>query len=140
MLSTIWNLASASSYTFFVTGSATSGRPRDWDTDHVLDEALELFWRKGYRSTTTRELEASLGLSQSSIYNAFGSKAELLTAALDRYESRIDAALVAPLEASDRGLEAVDDFLTAVHRWITHDGRADAWSSTSWQKTAATIM
>lgn len=103
--------------------TATSGRPRSFDTDRVLDDALELFWRKGYRTTTTRELEAALGLSQSSIYNAFGSKAGLLTAALDRYEARIDAELVTPLERSDRGLEAIDDFFVALRHWITHDGR-----------------
>ncbi len=99
------------------------GRPRGFDADAVLDEALDLFWRKGYRSTTTRDLEAKLGLSQSSIYNAFGSKRELMGAALDRYEVRIDRDLIQPLETSAQGLGAIDEFLQRFGHWITHEGR-----------------
>ncbi len=98
------------------------GRPRGFDTGAVLDGALELFWRSGYRSTTTRELEAKLGLSQSSIYNAFGSKQDLMTAALDRYESRISTDLIEPLESSPKGLVAIDEFFRSFGYWITHEG------------------
>lgn len=103
--------------------SPTRGRPRTFDVDEVLHAALELFWKRGYQATSTRDLEASLGLSQSSIYNAFGSKHALLSAALDRYETLIDDELLCPLEASDAGLEAIDDFLVALGHWIVHDGR-----------------
>ncbi len=99
------------------------GRPRAFDADVVLQAALELFWKRGYQATTTRDLEAALGLSQSSLYNAFGSKQDLLTAALDRYETLIDGELLAPLEASDAGLDALDAFLVALGDWVTHDGR-----------------
>lgn len=99
------------------------GRPRAFDTDTVLQDALELFWRRGYQSTTTRELEASLGLSQSSLYNAFGSKLGLLNAALDRYETLIDDELLTPLETSDAGIDAIDGFLVALGQWVTGDGR-----------------
>lgn len=101
----------------------TGGRPRSFEADKVLDDALELFWRNGYRATTMRELESAFGLSQSSLYNAFGSKADLLTAALDRYEARIDAQLVRPLEDSGGGLDAIDKFFTALGGWVTGNGR-----------------
>lgn len=99
------------------------GRPRSFDADDVLDQALELFWRNGYRATTMRDLEAAFGLSQSSLYNAFGSKADLLAAALDRYEARIDDQIVRPLDASASGLAAIDTFFDALGRWVTEDGR-----------------
>ncbi len=98
-------------------------RPRKFDEDHVLDQALELFWKRGFQATTTRHLEAELGLSQSSLYNAFGSKQALLTAALDRYEARIDADLVRPLAEADAGLDAVDGFFVALGHWVTNGGR-----------------
>ncbi len=98
-------------------------RPRTFDEDQVLDQALELFWKRGYQATTTRDLEAELGLSQSSLYNAFGSKQALLHAALDRYEARIDHDLVGPLADAVTGLEAVDAFFVALGHWVTHDGR-----------------
>jgi TetR/AcrR family transcriptional repressor of nem operon len=89
----------------------------------VLDAALEVFWLKGYRETSTRDLEARLGISQSSIYNAFGSKFGLLEAAIDRYERRISDALVNPLERSSDGVVAIDRFFAALADWITTDGR-----------------
>lgn len=103
--------------------SATAGRPRTFDRQEVLDDALELFWRNGYRSTTTRELEQELGLSQSSIYNAFGSKRELLTEALARYEERITAELVEPLEKAEQGLTGIAEFFDRLARWVTSDGK-----------------
>ncbi len=102
---------------------STAGRPRGFDTDEALDAALRLFWHNGFRATTTRELEAGLGLSQSSLYNAFGSKQDLLEAALSRYEDRIEHELLGPLENADDGLAAVDRFFANLGYWITHHGR-----------------
>ncbi|HYZ97475.1 MAG TPA: TetR/AcrR family transcriptional regulator [Acidimicrobiales bacterium] len=99
------------------------GRPRSFETDQAVDAALELFWLQGYRQTSTRDLEARLGIGQSSIYNAFGSKLRLLEAALDRYERQISDALVTPLERSLDGIAAIDDFFAALAAWITTDGR-----------------
>lgn len=101
----------------------TGGRPRSFETEDVLDAALEQFWLHGYRETSTRDLEAQLGISQSSIYNAFGSKLGLLEAALDCYEHKISDALVTPLERSVDGLDAIDGFFAALAAWITSDGR-----------------
>lgn len=106
-----------------MTTATPRGRPRGFDLDDALEAALELFWSEGYRTTSTRELETRIGVNQSSLYHAFGSKSGLLTAALDRYEQRIDAALVTPLEASTLGLEAIEVFFTDLHRWISHDGK-----------------
>lgn len=99
------------------------GRPREFEPDVILDAALELFWKHGYRTTATRELEAVLGVSQSSLYNTFGSKQNLLEAALDRYEALTDQQLLQPLEGAQDGLAAVDRFFADLCRWVTHDGR-----------------
>lgn len=103
--------------------TSTAGRPRSFEHEEVLDQALEIFWRGGYRSTTTRDLENGLGLSQSSIYNAFGSKHGLLLAALTRYEDRITAELLTPLEQAPTGLDGIDLFFDALAWWVTHDGK-----------------
>jgi AcrR family transcriptional regulator len=99
------------------------GRPRRFDTAAVLDSALELFWKRGYYTTTTRELEAFLGLNQSSLYNVFGSKRALLDAALDRYEMLTTAALLSPLEDAKSGLQGIETFFFQLAHWVTHDGR-----------------
>ncbi len=99
------------------------GRPREFDRDVVLAAAVELFWSRGYRATTTRDLERALGLRPSSLYNTFGSKRGLLDAALDRYEEMTDRELLAPLEGSGSGLEAIDAFFAALGSWVTNGDR-----------------
>ncbi|NUT92108.1 MAG: TetR/AcrR family transcriptional regulator [Saccharothrix sp.] len=61
------------------------GRPREFDDAAVVDAAMEVFWSKGYESTSTEDLCARTGLGRGSLYNAFGSKHGLYERALRRY-------------------------------------------------------
>lgn len=61
------------------------GRPRGFDKDQALDIALELFWRLGYEGASIADLCQAMGLSPTSLYAAFGSKAGLYREALERY-------------------------------------------------------
>lgn len=98
------------------------GRPRSFDTDAAIENALELFWRRGVRGTSTRDLEARLGVRQASLYAAFGSKTDLAALAMDRYIARIDAALLAPLRDAADGLPAIRRFIEDLGHWLTADG------------------
>lgn len=64
------------------------GRPRSFDTEKALDEAMELFWRHGYDGTSLSMLTSAMGIKPPSLYAAFGSKEGLLKAALDRYAQK----------------------------------------------------
>lgn len=64
------------------------GRPRAFDAEKALDEAMDVFWRHGYDGATIAELTKAMGINPPSLYAAFGSKEELLKAALDRYSAR----------------------------------------------------
>ncbi|MEU5299299.1 TetR/AcrR family transcriptional regulator [Streptomyces noursei] len=66
----------------------TRGRPRAFDRDRAILEAARLFWRRGYSGTSTRALTEALGLSTSSLYAAFGSKAGLFEEAVRTYAER----------------------------------------------------
>ncbi|MEU7168111.1 TetR/AcrR family transcriptional regulator [Streptomyces morookaense] len=66
----------------------TRGRPPAFDRDRVILDAARLFWRHGYSGTSTRALTAALGLSTSSLYAAFGSKAGLFEEAVRTYAER----------------------------------------------------
>ena len=76
------------------------GRPRAFDCDIALDQAMEVFWRHGYEGATIAQLTDAMGINPPSLYAAFGSKEGLLKAALDRYTARraawMDDVLSAP--------------------------------------------
>jgi AcrR family transcriptional regulator len=76
------------------------GRPRAFDADAALDEAMEVFWRHGYEGATIAQLTEAMGINPPSLYACFGSKEGLLKAALDRYSARraafMDEILSAP--------------------------------------------
>lgn len=74
------------------------GRPKQFDTDAAVEQAMQVFWRKGYAATTPNDLVEALGVGKGSFYNAFGSKHELFRQALRRYRDSQTAALLATLE------------------------------------------
>src|SRR5215467_14791595 len=49
----------------------------------LLETALDLFSRKGFEGTTTKELAAAAGVAEAVIFRHFPSKQALYTAALD---------------------------------------------------------
>ncbi|SFI88993.1 TetR/AcrR family transcriptional regulator [Bradyrhizobium sp. Gha] len=61
------------------------GRPREFDADIALDQAMEVFWRHGYEGATIAQLTEAMGINPPSLYACFGNKEGLLKAALDRY-------------------------------------------------------
>ena len=64
-------------------------RQKEFDENEVLEEAMRVFWLKGYEGTSIQDLQKAMGLSRASIYNAFGSKSGLYQRVLDKYISAI---------------------------------------------------
>ncbi|ATY91470.1 TetR/AcrR family transcriptional regulator [Pectobacterium atrosepticum] len=64
-----------------------TGRPRQFDRDEAVVQAMHLFWEQGYEATSLAHLKASIGkgISAPSFYAAFGSKASLFNEAVDCY-------------------------------------------------------
>ncbi|SFI39829.1 TetR/AcrR family transcriptional regulator [Planctomicrobium piriforme] len=65
----------------------TGGRPRQFDADLALEQAMDVFWRKGYEGATLPDLTAAMGINRPSLYAAFGNKEELFRKAVDKYLS-----------------------------------------------------
>ncbi|RRR98622.1 TetR/AcrR family transcriptional regulator [Glycomyces terrestris] len=62
------------------------GRPREFEPEAVVAQAMEAFWTGGYAGTSPADLAEATGVGKGSLYHAFGSKRELFGKALDLYE------------------------------------------------------
>jgi AcrR family transcriptional regulator len=60
-------------------------RPRTFDTDEVLEQAMLVFWRLGYERTTLTDLTKAMGINRPSLYAAFGDKEQLFRRVLEHY-------------------------------------------------------
>lgn len=61
------------------------GRPKQFDPEVAVEQAMQVFWRQGYGATTPQCLVDTLGIGKGSLYNAFGGKRQLFDLALRRY-------------------------------------------------------
>lgn len=61
------------------------GRSKQFDKRAALDEAMELFWARGYHATSIQDLVDNLGVNRQSLYDTFGGKDALYLAVLARY-------------------------------------------------------
>ena len=64
-------------------------RPVEIDRDQAFQQAYELFWYRGYVSTSLNQLLETLGIGRSSFYAAFASKEALFVDVLDEYHEQI---------------------------------------------------
>lgn len=71
-----------------MTSENRAGRPRASSRETLSEAACELFLEQGYESTTVADISRRAGVSRSSFFNYFTSKAAVLWAGLDH---RIDA-------------------------------------------------
>jgi TetR/AcrR family transcriptional repressor of nem operon len=105
-------------------------RPKSFDEDTVLDQAVQLFQERGYEGTSLADLESHLGLGRQSLYNTFGDKQTLFLKALERYERRMTG-MFAQLEAPGAGLDAIRAFFRATVDSLTASGPRRACLVTS---------
>lgn len=92
-------------------------RPQEFDSDTVLDHAMHVFWQKGYDDTSIQDLVTATGLNRGSLYNAFGDKAQLFAAVMERYRAMSPARVLAsaPDDASPRQI-LIEFFNALVNR------------------------
>lgn len=62
------------------------GRPKNFEPEAVVADAMQAFWTNGYAGTSPADLAEATGVAKGSLYHSFGSKRELFDKALDLYD------------------------------------------------------
>ncbi len=88
------------------------GRPRAYDPEQALDQALRVFWTKGYEATTIDDLTAATGLSRPSLYNAYGDKEGLFLRCMERYVSTRGQLAAQAMEQAESVSDAIKAYLS----------------------------
>jgi AcrR family transcriptional regulator len=91
-----------------------TGRPRGFSCEAALDQAIPVFWAKGYEGASYRDLTSAMGISAPSLVAAFGDKRGLFEAAVTRYAATVAAKHVAALESADGLHDRLAAFFAAV--------------------------
>ncbi len=89
-------------------------RPRSFDSDAVLDKAVETFRAKGFDGTSIEDLEKTTGLRRASLYGAYGDKRALYLAALKRYQGTKGVRLLETLNAAKSGRAAIETLFSII--------------------------
>src|SRR5579859_4921721 len=106
-ISTIW---------LFWNDRCKIARPKAFDREKALLQAMQLFWRKGYAATSVEDLVETLHLSRSSLYDTFGDKRTLFLEALKLYSKGALSRIARTLTESPSpmaGIQTLFDELTA---------------------------
>jgi TetR/AcrR family transcriptional repressor of nem operon len=95
-------------------GNTLMPRAREFDDETAVRAAREVFWERGYVSTSLTELQAATRLSRSSMYAAYGSKRGLFQRAALSYLAEVVDPLLGPMEAPGSGAAEIAGFFLAM--------------------------
>jgi len=94
-----------------------------FNREEALENAMRLFWEKGYNGTSTRDLEKATGLGTSSIYNSFGGKEALFFETLKHYLAAEQAKLSHSIAGEPSALQGIKALFECV---LQQDSAVDA--------------
>lgn len=95
------------------------GRPRQFDRDKALQDAMLVFWRKGFYATSIPDLCAAIGVHEPSLYAAFGNKEKLYVEAVRLYMKVSQSLLWGYLDTGRTARAGMRDLLIATARELS---------------------
>ncbi|HEY3563260.1 MAG TPA: helix-turn-helix domain-containing protein [Kribbella sp.] len=99
---------------------ATRGRPRTFDPEVALRQALDVFWERGYEGTSLSDLAEAMGIRSASIYAYFGSKENLFRQVMELYGATAGEPPRRALREAPTAREAIRTMLQATADQVTH--------------------
>jgi TetR/AcrR family transcriptional regulator, transcriptional repressor for nem operon len=99
-------------------------RTKEFEPEKALENAMDLFWRRGYEATSVHDLLAEMGIGRGSMYGTFGDKRALFLAALDRFEETRVSRANEILEGSTSAVQGIRRlFETTIEGLVAYEPR-----------------
>jgi len=83
------------------------GRPKTFDEAEALERAMEVFWARGYEATSVQDLLDAMGINRGSMYDTFGDKHALFSAAIEHYGGATTERLETTLQDARSPLDGI---------------------------------
>ncbi len=90
------------------------GRNYEFNREETLNRAMQVFWQKGYKATSMKDLIDEMGIQPGSIYNTFGDKHSLFLEALNHYGDVVTTNTLKLLEKEGSPLENLKSFFNEI--------------------------
>ena len=86
------------------------GRHFEFNRDETLSKAMSVFWQKGYRATSMKDLVDEMDIQPGSIYNSFGDKHSLFIESIKHYGQVVTSNTIKVLNDGESPVENIREF------------------------------
>jgi len=98
-------------------------RPRSFDKETVLTQAMTLFWEKGYGATSMMDIQKATGLKPGSLYDCFGDKHQLFLDAMGHYRNTVVRQRLNKLVSPGPARPRLEEFFNDLIEFSLGEGR-----------------
>ncbi len=84
-------------------------RKKKYIEEEVIEKAMHLFWRNGYKTTSMQMLEKEMGINKFSIYSSFGNKNGVFLESIKCYKKELNV-LFSKLRTSKNGIVGIKQY------------------------------
>ena len=99
-------------------------RTKEFSEKVALEQAMAVFWDKGFEATSLQDLIGAMEISKSSFYETFGSKHDLFLSAIENYINAQVAGAINLLDEEPSGKKAVEN----IFAYIVENGKKRVFS------------
>ena len=90
------------------------GEKRSYTREKILEVALKLFSRKGFKETTIKDIAKEVGITEGAIYRHFTSKEEIINSLLKDITEELRQKLFESIESGESDEERLDNIIDAL--------------------------
>jgi len=91
-----------------------AGREKQFNHDEALENALNVFWAKGFEATSMQELVDAMGVNRASMYQSYGNKDKLFNSAFDAYRQASLRFIEEQLSIDDSAIKSLKQLLVTL--------------------------